>query len=87
MSPSMSILGSADHLPQLVLAGEVGLQGLELLDEILRTANNSFLGSDLSIGLDSKFKLGEKRMGNLRGSASFPIVRCISRSLPGTQRR
>jgi len=66
---------TTNHLPQLVFAGEVGLQDVEILDQVTAARQHGFLGSDLAIGLDAKFELGKERMGDTIGRESDVTVR------------
>jgi hypothetical protein len=69
----LSILRTTNHLSQLVLAGEVGLESIKLRDDIAGTGNNSFLGCDLAISLNAKFELSEEGMRDLNLSACLSL--------------
>lgn len=62
----LSILCASNHLSQFIFASEVGLEDVEILDEVARSRENSLLRGDLAVGLDSKFKFGEEGMRDLK---------------------
>jgi hypothetical protein len=62
---SRSILGTAHHLSQLVLAGEVGPEDIEVVDQVTATGQNRLFGGDFAVGLDSEFEVGKERVRDL----------------------
>jgi hypothetical protein len=62
---SLPILCTSNHLSQLVLAGEVRFQVVEVSNEVAGRGKHSFLGGDFAVGLNSEFELGKERMRDL----------------------
>jgi hypothetical protein len=62
---SLFILCTSNHLPQLVLAGKVRLEVVQVLDKVAGTGEHGFLGSNLTVGLDSEFEVGKQGMRDL----------------------
>jgi hypothetical protein len=63
--PLLSIVSATDHLSQLVLSGEVGLQRVEFSDQIAGASEDCFFRGDLSIGLNTKLEFGKERVRDL----------------------
>lgn len=59
------LLGGANHLAQLVFLGKFTGENTQVLDQLVARGNHRFLGSNLTIGLNTEFKLGDKRVRHL----------------------
>jgi hypothetical protein len=55
------------HLLQLKLLGELLVELLKLVDQLLASLDNSGLGSDLAVGVNAELERGEERVGDFVG--------------------
>ena len=62
---SLNIPTSNSNLLQLPLLGELLIEHLQLLDELLTRADDRLLGTDLPIRLHAQFEGGEERVRDL----------------------
>ena len=62
---SYSILCTSNHLSQFVLAGEVCLKSIQVLNDVLGAGQDCLLRCNFAVSLDSKLELGEKWMRDL----------------------
>lgn len=59
------LLGGANHLTQLILLGELARENAQILHQFMASGNDPFLGSDLTVGLNTEFDLGDQGVRSL----------------------
>lgn len=65
------LLSRSHHLAQLIFLGEFTGEGTQVLDQIVARRDDGVLGSDFTIGLDTKLELGDQRVRHLSESVSI----------------
>lgn len=65
LSPVLLLLTSAHHLSQFIFLGELARENTQVSNQLVTSGHDCLLGSDLAVGLDSKFKLRNQRVRHL----------------------
>lgn len=63
---------SIGGLAKLVLLGKLLRKNAQVLDECLRSVDNSLARSNFAIGLNTQLELGSQRMGDLINHCQYP---------------
>lgn len=59
------LLRRSNHLAQLILLGELTGESAQIFDEIIASCDDSVLGGDFAVGLDTELELGNQRVRDL----------------------
>lgn len=68
------LLGRSNHLSQLILLGELTGENTQVLNQVVTGCDHGVLGSDLTVGLDTQFKLGKQGVRDLNEYVSYSLL-------------